>query len=75
MVFLNDRPVEVAAGSTLGQLVAATLPDLAGGLGTGSVVASDGRGVSVTADEVLRACMIFRVTRSARLAEDNRADA
>lgn len=75
MVFLNERPEHAAVGSTLSQLVAATAPDLAAGLGSGSVVATDGRGVPVTGDTVLRAGMIFRVVRSARSPEDSRADA
>jgi hypothetical protein len=67
-VFLNGRPVAMPPGSTLEQLVVHADPDLAAELLAGRAVATDARGIAVSAGETLLAGAIFRVTRSARSA-------
>ncbi len=65
-VFLNGRPARVAPGSTLGALVAQEDPPLAKAFQGGHAIASDARGVAVSADLVLSAGAIVRVVVSAR---------
>lgn len=68
-VFLNGRPLQAPAGSTLGQLLAEHDPDLFAALLGGGAIASDGRGIAADPDVPLTAGAIFRVMRSARAGE------
>jgi hypothetical protein len=65
-VFLNGRTVQVAAGATVGQLVAQEDADLATALGAGQARATDARGLPVDPSAVLTAGAILRVFQSAR---------
>lgn len=68
-VFINGRPLQAPAGSTLGQLLAEHEPDLFAALLGGSALASDARGIAVDPDVPLTAGAIFRVMRSSRAGE------
>ncbi len=65
-VFINGRPFQAPAGSTLGQLLAEQDPDLVAALLGGNAIATDGRGIAADPDLALSAGAIFRVVRSAR---------
>ncbi len=72
-IFLNGAPLQAAAGTTLGQLLAEHEPDLLADLLDGSGRATDGRGIAVDPDARVHAGAIYRVFRSAR--RDPAADA
>jgi hypothetical protein len=69
VVFLNGRAVQASPGSTLGDLIARELPELARHPAPGTLAVTDGRGVPVTGAEVLTSGSIFTVKRSARSAD------
>ena len=66
IIFLNDRPLHVAPGATLGRVLAEFEPDLYAAMLGGGAVATDGRAVPVDGDSVVSAGSIYRVRRSAR---------
>lgn len=65
-VFLNERTVNVPAGTTLAELVAREDPTLADALSTGTASATDARALPIPATTVVTAGAIYRVARSAR---------
>jgi hypothetical protein len=77
--YVNERPVEVADGATVGDAVRAADPVLADLLLDASAHATDGRGIPLAAAQVLRPGSIVRVVvsarRSANGAESTDADA
>jgi len=66
LIFLNDRPVHIGAGSTLADVLRESAPDLLAALDGGTAVATDGRGVPVDRNAAAAPGAIFRVHRSAR---------
>ncbi len=69
-VFVNEQPVQVVAGGTALQAVAALDGDLAERLGAGKAYVTDGRGIRLAPEDVLSAGAILRVIVSARRAPD-----
>ena len=67
-MFLNGRPVTVPLGTTLAALVAQVDAELAAALVGGQARATDARDLPVTADLVVSAGAIFRVSKSSRAA-------
>lgn len=67
-VFVNERPVDVPAGSTVQGAVAVADPALADRLGHGAY-ATDGRGIQVDPGAILSAGAILRVITPARRAD------
>jgi hypothetical protein len=65
-VFVNERPVEVPAGSTAREAVAALDWDLAAALEESGTYLTDGVGRRIAPDTALAAGAILRVVRSAR---------
>lgn len=69
-VFVNERPVKVAAGGTALQAVASLDPSLADRLAAGEAYVTDGRGIRLAPEDILSAGAILRVIISARRAPD-----
>lgn len=69
-VFVNEKPVQVAAGGTALQAVAALDIDLAGRLRVGEAYVTDGRGIRLAPGDILAAGAILRVIVSARRVPD-----
>jgi hypothetical protein len=67
-VFLNDRLLQVPAGTTVAGLLAEHEPALLADLRAGRAMATDARGLPVAADAELAAGAVLRVFRSARTA-------
>ena len=65
-VFVNDRAVRVAAGSSITAAVAATDPDLARALAAGAAKLTDGRGITLDPAAPVYPGAILRVVVSAR---------
>jgi hypothetical protein len=65
-VFVNEQPLEVAAGSTVREAVAALEADLAAALDEPGTYVTDGVGRRIDTDASLVAGAILRVVRSAR---------
>lgn len=75
-VFVNERPVEVAPGSTVLRAVRAFDDALAGRLERHEAYVTDGRGIPMPPDVLLSPGAILRVIVSARRAtEGTDADA
>jgi hypothetical protein len=68
-IFINDKPLDVAPGTSVRGAVEAFDPALAFDLG-GRAQATDGRGIALLPADVLHAGSILRVMRSARQAGD-----
>lgn len=66
-IFINDRCLRVAPGTTLGEALAAHEPAFLTDLLGGQLHLTDGRAIVVDPDLVPSAGMIFRARRSARL--------
>lgn len=66
-IFVNDRPLRVAVGATLGEVLATHDPALLVALLDGQALATDARTLAVDVDAPVAAGSIFRVRRSARL--------
>ena len=64
--FVNERPVDLPDGATVGDAVRAVDAALADRLAEGAAFATDGRGIEMAADRVLRPGAIVRVVVSAR---------
>lgn len=73
-VFINERPVRAAAGSSAADAVALLDPALAGSLLRGGAYLTDARGIRVEPGAPVYSGAIFRVVQSARAAPDE-ADA
>jgi hypothetical protein len=71
-VFVNGRPLRVASGSSLAQLLGDHDPELLALL-LGGASATDARGLPVDPDAVVAAGAIYRVQRSARATESTDA--
>ncbi|HUG28725.1 MAG TPA: hypothetical protein VMK53_10575 [Gemmatimonadales bacterium] len=69
-VFVNEKPVQVAAGGTALEAVAALDQDLSDRLAAGDAYVTDGRGIRLAPEEVLSSGAILRVIVSARRAPD-----
>lgn len=67
-VFVNDRPLRVPVGATLGSILAEHDPDLLAEVLGGSARVTDGRLIPVDPDGPVHAGAIYRVSRSARAA-------
>ena len=65
-IFLNGTPLRVAAGTSLGRVLADHDPDLLAALLGGGGQAPDARGLPVDPDAEVHAGAIYRVFRSAR---------
>lgn len=65
-VFINDRLVLVAPGSTVGGAVSECDPQLLGALREGRALLTDGRGLPVSPDDPVQSGAIFRVVISSR---------
>ncbi len=70
-VFVNERPVEVPAGSTVLRAVRVFDSTLASRLESGQAYVTDGRGISIPPDVLLSPGAILRVVVSARRAEES----
>jgi len=66
LVFVNDKPVRVTAGSTAAGAVAALDPLLAAKLADGGAWLTDGRGIRLEAHTPVFAGAIVRVVVSTR---------
>ncbi|HEU4830285.1 MAG TPA: hypothetical protein VFT04_13920 [Gemmatimonadales bacterium] len=69
-VFVNERPVSVAAGSAVSAAVAAFDAGLADRVAAGEARVTDARGIEIPADERVRAGSILRVVVRARQGVD-----
>ena len=69
-VFVDERPVAVARGSTARDAVAAFDPDIASKLDDGLAYLTDGVGSKIDADVSLSAGSIIRIVRSASRREE-----
>ena len=65
-VFVNDRALRVAAGSSISDTVAASDPDLARALAAGAAKLTDGRGIALDPAALVFPGAILRVVVSAR---------
>jgi hypothetical protein len=66
-VFINDRAIRVAPGTTLGQALAEHEPELFAALLAGRLLLTDGRSIPADADLPVHAGSIFRARESARM--------
>ena len=69
-VFVNERPLELPAGSVVADAIAALDPVLAGRVAAGGGYVTDARGIEVAADTVVRAGTILRVVTRTRPGAD-----
>ncbi len=67
-IFVDERGLDVAAGATLGEVLAQAAPDAVGALEAGRTVVTDGTGREISLQECPQAGAIYRVVRSARRA-------
>ncbi len=67
-VYVNERPVDVAAGAHAEAAVRALDPDLADAVLTGAARLTDGRGIDVMPEARLAPGSILRAVRRARRA-------
>jgi hypothetical protein len=67
-VYVNERPVDVPAGTDAGGAVRALDPALGAAVAEGAAYLTDGRGIRLAADTRLAAGSILRVIRPARRA-------
>jgi hypothetical protein len=74
-VFINERPVGVAAGSDVRAAVRAYDPSLAEQFAAGEAYVTDGRGIEMAGDVLLGPGSILRVVVRARRREGGDADA
>lgn len=74
-VFVDERPVSVAADAVARDAVAALDTALLSRLDAGTAYLTDGRGIRLEAGAPLAPGSIIRVVRSARRGEDADADA
>lgn len=65
-VYVNERPVDVAPGSSAAAAVHAADAELGAAVSAGAAYVTDGRGVRVEPDAPIVAGTILRVVRSAR---------
>jgi hypothetical protein len=65
-VFVNERAVELPAGSDGRTAIVAAAPELAPALAAGTALVLDGRGIEVSPDLPLEAGAILRVVISSR---------
>jgi hypothetical protein len=63
---VNERPVDVAPGSSAAAAVRAADAELGAAIAAGRAYLTDGRGIRITPDTPVAAGMILRVVRSAR---------
>jgi hypothetical protein len=63
-VYVNARPIDVAAGATALDAVRALAPAVADQVTTGADVITDSRGLPIDASTVVAAGAIFRTVRS-----------
>ena len=76
LLFVNERPVRIAAGAQAREAVAALDPALAQRLSAGEAYLTDGRGIRLESDSPVFAGAILRVVVSARSTTQGReADA
>lgn len=69
-VFLNDRMVWAAPGSSVRELVEAEEPALGSAVAGGTAVVTDGRGIALGADSPVFPGAIVRVAARARRPRD-----
>jgi adenosine deaminase len=72
-VYVNERAVDVPAGSSAGAAVHAADAELAAAVTGGQAYLTDGRGIRIEPDEPLSAGAILRVVRPARPSATGRA--
>lgn len=65
-VYVNGRPVDVAAGAPASAAVRALDPALADAVAAGAALLTDGRGIDLEPDAPLAAGAILRAARRAR---------
>ena len=65
-VYVNERPVDVAPGSSAAAAVRAADAELGAAVAAGAAYLTDGRGVRIEPDAPIAAGTILRVVRSAR---------
>jgi hypothetical protein len=65
-VFVNERPLWLAAGTPVGEALAAHDPELGRALRDGTAYVTDGTGRTIPLSEPAGPGRIFRVVRSAR---------
>ena len=69
-IFINDRRVLVAPGTTAGAAAGLADPAVGSGLADGMAYLTDGRGIRMALDLVITAGAIIRVVKTARRAAD-----
>lgn len=73
-VYVNERPVDLAAGAPASAAVAAADAELAAAVAAGRAYLTDGRGVRIAPDAPVVPGTILRVVRSARTADPSGGD-
>lgn len=68
-VFVNDRCLTVGSGLSVGEVLGLADPAWAAAMTTGTIVISDGRGITLAPATIVTAGMIVRVVVSARRPE------
>lgn len=72
-IFINGSTVHAPAGTTLGQVLAVSEPELFATLMDGTGQVTDARGLAVDPESLVHAGAIYRIFRSSRRDEGSHA--